>query len=138
VDAKNFGAALTLITKASDLAGNGEVFDRKAMQELKAYVNDSFAYFYYRRGKYEAALHYAQKAMQVLLLLGCEDRATSVALLVLLPSSFSSKFLISFTPSQPPPLHQSSFANHLDMQLYTTLGAREHGGLGARGESTLA
>lgn len=65
VDAKNFGTALTLITKASDLAGNGEVFDRRATQELKAYVNDSFAYFYYRRGKYEAALHYAQKAMQV-------------------------------------------------------------------------
>jgi hypothetical protein len=65
VDAKNFGAALTLLTKAAALAGHGEVFDRRAQQELQAFVHDSFAYFYYRRGKHEAALHYAQKAMQV-------------------------------------------------------------------------
>ena len=65
VDAKNFGAALTLTTKASELTENGEVFDRRASAELKAFVHDSFAYFYFKRGKHEAALHYAAKAMKV-------------------------------------------------------------------------
>ena len=129
VDAKNFGTALTLITKASDLAGNGEVFDRRAMQELKAYVNDSFAYFYYRRGKYEAALHYAQKAMQawVLVLRHIFSLRTGNYLYFSLVVSFFHLVFFVFLTIDP-----------RIMNTCITLGARFDGGLGPCGESALA
>jgi hypothetical protein len=65
VDQKRYGVALELLSRAEALAVNPDVFEDRALsKQLKAFVNDTFAYYYYKRGKPSAALVYSEKAMK--------------------------------------------------------------------------
>ncbi len=64
VDQKSFAAALDLLVRATAMAENSEIFERRVTAELKAFVNDTYAYYYYKRKKTEAALQYSERAMK--------------------------------------------------------------------------
>jgi len=64
VEQGNYPVAMELLAKSMDLAADPGVFDLQTMTQLKAFANDTYAYYYYKRGKAEAALGFASKAMQ--------------------------------------------------------------------------
>ena len=64
VDQKNYAAALDMLVRATELAENGEIFERRVTAELKAFIHDTYAYYYYKRKKIEAALQYSERAMK--------------------------------------------------------------------------
>ena len=64
IDQKKHATALELLGRATTLAENEEVMSRAGTMELKAFIADTNAFYYYRRNKAEAALAYVQKAMR--------------------------------------------------------------------------
>ena len=79
IDEKRFSQAMQMLKNATRLmemetSGGGGEEAQSASQttlspehrmELKAFIQDSFSYYYYRRSKSAAALQYAQKAMRI-------------------------------------------------------------------------
>ena len=80
IDEKRFSQAMqmlknaTRITEMETSGGGGEDGDGGGSQttltpahrnELRAFIQDSFAYYYYRRGKSAASLQYGQKALRI-------------------------------------------------------------------------
>jgi tetratricopeptide (TPR) repeat protein len=82
IDEKRFSQAMQMLKNAtrlmdietSDPGGGGEgggggggqtTLSPQHRNELRAFIQDSYAYYYYRRGKSAAALQYAQKAMRI-------------------------------------------------------------------------
>jgi len=66
VDQKRFGNALELLSRAEAVANNPDVFDHgDDCKQLKAFIHDTYAYYYFKRGKAEAALVYSEKAMKL-------------------------------------------------------------------------
>lgn len=63
VERRDFGTAMTLLGRAEALCG-AEAFGRRDAAELRAFVHAAGAFYYYRRGKFEAALDLAEKAMR--------------------------------------------------------------------------
>jgi len=64
IDQKKYAKALELLERASELAGFEDVISHSLVKELKAFVNDSYAYYYMRRKKPSAALQYITNAMK--------------------------------------------------------------------------
>ena len=64
IDQKQYAKALELLERANDLAGFEDVINHNLAKELKAFVNDSYAYYYMRRNKPSAALQYITTAMR--------------------------------------------------------------------------
>lgn len=63
-DAKNFNNALEMLKKAEELKENA-VLDEGTQEELAAFVADAYSYYYYRRGKANAALQFTEKATRI-------------------------------------------------------------------------
>lgn len=61
---KRYAQALELLRKA-ELLSVRESLDKRLSIELMAHVNDSYGFYYLKRGKAAAALDYVQKAMKV-------------------------------------------------------------------------
>jgi tetratricopeptide (TPR) repeat protein len=64
VDTKRFGSAMELLQRGEKLAEH-PLLPKVAARELHAFINDSLAYYYLRRGKMAAALGYATRALRV-------------------------------------------------------------------------
>jgi tetratricopeptide (TPR) repeat protein len=64
IEQKRHAPALDLLKKMEALAENDEVVEKAHQVELSAFANDTYAYYYYKRGKCNAALVYAQRAMK--------------------------------------------------------------------------
>ena len=64
LEQKKYASALSLLEKANDLAGYEDVIPHHLVQELKAFVSDSFSYYYMRRNKPSASLQYITAAMK--------------------------------------------------------------------------
>ena len=64
LEQKKYPKALELLEKANELAGYEDIIPHHLVQELKAFVMDSFAYYYMRRNKPSAALQYIINAMK--------------------------------------------------------------------------
>jgi len=64
LEQKKYPKALELLERANDLAGYEDIIPHHLVQELKAFVMDSFAYYYMRRNKPSAALQYITNAMK--------------------------------------------------------------------------
>ena len=64
LEQKKYPKALELLERANDLAGYEDIIPHHLVQELKAFVMDSFAYYYIRRNKPSAALQYITNAMK--------------------------------------------------------------------------
>ena len=73
VDEKRFGEAMRMLKSAmrlmdvetGDAAASEATLSPQHRNELRAFIQDSYAYYYYRRGKSAAALQYAQRAMRI-------------------------------------------------------------------------
>ena len=80
IDEKRFSQAMQMLKNATRLmemetqGGGGEDDKNSGSQttlspehrlELKAFIQDTFSYYYYKRSKSAAALQYAQKAMRI-------------------------------------------------------------------------
>jgi tetratricopeptide (TPR) repeat protein len=63
-DQKKYGKAMELLKKAEELAEHHAAVDVEQRPQLLAFVYDSYAYYYYRRGKANAALQAVNKAMR--------------------------------------------------------------------------
>lgn len=65
VDQQRYADSLELLKQAGILAASPEHLTRIEMAELRAFVDDSHAYYYYKRAKSHAALAFATKAMRI-------------------------------------------------------------------------
>ena len=63
VEEKKYAAALELLVKAEELASANHLL-LEDTRELLAFVDDSYAYYYFRRSKARAALSYAARAQR--------------------------------------------------------------------------
>ena len=59
-----FGKALELLRKADSCIAEDDRMAPNVRKELTAFVMDSYAFYYFRRGKYQAALQCAHKALR--------------------------------------------------------------------------
>ena len=77
IDEKRFSQAMQMLKNATRImdmetsdsgegGGGGQTtLSPQHRNELRAFIQDSYAYYYYRRGKSAAALQYAQKSMRI-------------------------------------------------------------------------
>ncbi|KAH8083977.1 hypothetical protein JL720_8225 [Aureococcus anophagefferens] len=65
VETRRFAPALEILKTAERLCACPEILDRGEMAQLRAFVDDSHAFYYYTRAKAHAALMYATRAMRV-------------------------------------------------------------------------
>lgn len=64
VEKKDYDTAMLIIRTAEKLVGREEIFPPEIRVELKAYVNQSLAYYFYRTKKAGAALSHTNLALQ--------------------------------------------------------------------------
>lgn len=65
IDQQRYADALELLKTAQTLVAAPEYLSNSEMAELKAFIADSHAYYYHKRGKANAALVYATRAMRI-------------------------------------------------------------------------
>ncbi|KAH8073445.1 hypothetical protein JL721_2739 [Aureococcus anophagefferens] len=65
VETRRFAPALEILKTAERLCACPEILDRGEMAQLRAFVDDSHAFYYDTRAKAHAALMYATRAMRV-------------------------------------------------------------------------
>lgn len=65
IDKGDYNTGYQILSRASTLAENEEIFSRNSSLHLKAFIHDTYAYYYYRKKKAQAALSFSQKAMKV-------------------------------------------------------------------------
>lgn len=65
IDQQRYADALELLKTAQTLVAAPEYLSNPEMAQLKAFIADSHAYYYHKRGKANAALVYATRAMRI-------------------------------------------------------------------------
>jgi hypothetical protein len=79
VEKKDFDEAMLIIRMAERWTAREEVFGSEVRCELKAFINRTLAYYFYRTKKAGAALNHTKLAMAAFLKIGTEtDNATSL------------------------------------------------------------
>jgi tetratricopeptide (TPR) repeat protein len=64
-ETEKYGPALEMLRKAEELIADDEAMPSAIRKELTAFVADAFSFFYFRRGKYQAAVQQSNKALRL-------------------------------------------------------------------------
>ena len=79
IERKDFNEAMLIIRMAERWSGREEVFEAEIRCELKAFINRTLAYYFYRTKKAGAALNHTNLSIAAFLKIGTEaDNATSL------------------------------------------------------------
>lgn len=65
IETKKYPLALELLIKGNELLDNDNLVDEYDKPELKAYLSDTYGYYYYCRGKFNAGSKYLQAASRL-------------------------------------------------------------------------